>query len=83
MVIEPQFDLALSFSEGLAVVRIKGKFGFIDSLGKMAIEPQFDWALSFSEGLAAVKINGRGGRCRADGKLAEHFEMSDQVRTVS
>ena len=55
VVIEPQFDNAEPFSEGLACVEKDGKWGFIDKSGKMVIEPQFDGASDFSEGLAKVK----------------------------
>jgi hypothetical protein len=59
-VINPQFDRADSFSEGLASVRVgdyeTGKFGFIDKQGRMVINPQFDGVEPFSEGLAAVRI---------------------------
>ena len=55
MVIEPQFDGASDFSEGLAQVEKDGKWGFIDKSGKVVIEPQFDWVSDFSEGLAKVR----------------------------
>ena len=59
-VINPQFDWDISFSEGLASVRIgdvyTGKYGFMDKTGKMVIDPQFDSAYPFSEGLAPVMI---------------------------
>ena len=58
-VINPQFDLAGSFSEGLAPVRIgdfwTGKHGFIDKTGSVVINPQFAFAFSFSDGLASVE----------------------------
>jgi hypothetical protein len=61
-VINPQFDGAFSFSEGLAVVRIgddaTGKYGFIDKTGSFVINSQFNGAESFSEGLARVRIGG-------------------------
>ena len=47
MVINPQFDAASPFSEGLAHVRIGGKWGYIDPAGKMVINPQFDAASPF------------------------------------
>jgi hypothetical protein len=51
MVINPQFDGANEFSDGLAAVRIggylTGKWGFIDKQGKMAINPQFDQSVDF------------------------------------
>jgi hypothetical protein len=56
-VIEPQFDDAYSFSEGLASVEINGKLGYIDKTGKVVIKPEFNYARSFSEGFAAVKVN--------------------------
>lgn len=54
IVIEPQFDLALDFTEGLAAVTLEGKWGYIDTSGTMLIQPQFDRAQPFSEGLGAV-----------------------------
>ncbi|HDS30236.1 MAG TPA: WG repeat-containing protein, partial [Firmicutes bacterium] len=58
--INPQFDRAESFSEGLARVRLgdwkTGKWGFIDKTGQFVISPQFDEASSFYEGLASVEI---------------------------
>lgn len=56
IVIQPKFEDASEFSEGLAYVRVNGKYGFIDTAGNMVIEPQFDDAFSFSEGLASVRV---------------------------
>jgi len=67
LVIQPQFDDAYRFSEGLAAVKIGDKWGFIDKTGKLVIPPQFESISesyenearsfkSFSEGLAAVKL---------------------------
>ena len=39
--IEPRFDYALGFSEGLAGVQINNKWGYIDSTGQILIEPFF------------------------------------------
>ena len=55
VVIEPQFDDAEDFSEGLAQVGKDGKWGFIDKSGKVVIEPQYDYVGDFSEGLAKVR----------------------------
>ena len=56
MVISPQFDGAESFSEGLALVKVDGKRGFIDKKGTIVITPQFESALDFKDGLAKVEL---------------------------
>ena len=42
IVIEPQYEDAYSFSEGLACVKIEDKWGYIDKAGKFVINPQYD-----------------------------------------
>ena len=49
IVINPQFDLAGYFSEGLAAVSIGDKYGFINPKGEIVINPQFDDAQNFSK----------------------------------
>ncbi|OFY84598.1 MAG: hypothetical protein A3F72_19335 [Bacteroidetes bacterium RIFCSPLOWO2_12_FULL_35_15] len=48
-------DICGGFSEGLAPVKIKGKWGYIDNTGKIKINPAYESANEFSEGLAAVE----------------------------
>jgi hypothetical protein len=57
------FTRAYSFSEGLAAVEIDGKFGFIDTSGRVVIEPKFEDLpdMYFSDGLAKVKLEGKYG----------------------
>lgn len=55
IVIQPRFQHALSFSEGLAPVMQDEKWGYITEDGKWAIEPQFAMASLFSESLASVR----------------------------
>ncbi len=43
------------FSEGLAAVKINGKYGYIDKGENVIIDPIYDDAFGFSEGLAVVK----------------------------
>jgi len=50
----PRFDDVGAFSEGLAVVRVKKKFGYIDTSGRLVIPLRFADAAPFSEGLALV-----------------------------
>jgi hypothetical protein len=79
IVVEPQFDGAFDFSEGLALVCIgpckyvkdnpkevlsldetwQGKFGFIDTSGKLAINPMYSAAGSFHQGLATAATGER------------------------
>jgi hypothetical protein len=67
LVIQPQFDDAYRFSEGLAAVKIGDKWGFIDKTGKLVIPPQFESISesyenearsfkTFSEGVAGVQV---------------------------
>jgi hypothetical protein len=58
----PEVEIAGSFSDVLALVRLKKKdsfdqekYGYMDKTGKIVITPQFEIAFNFSEGLAAVK----------------------------
>ena len=60
-VIEPKFELAGPFVQGLAPVKSEGKYGYIDLKGNWRIDPRFLTADAFSEGLSAVKDeNGYG-----------------------
>ena len=56
-----KFEDANSFSEGLAAVKVDGKWGYIDTKGNISIEPQFFWAGDFEGGLAQFKIDKLGG----------------------
>ncbi len=44
------------FHEGLAAIGKEGRFGFIDSRGKVVIPPRFADVLDFSEGRAAFSL---------------------------
>jgi len=58
---ELSFDGVNSFSEGLAMVSINNKIGYIDKTGKVVIEPQFDGGFAFNDGLASVCIKETNG----------------------
>lgn len=77
MIISPQFDDALSFSEGLAAVKLDEKWGYIDRWGNQTIPLLFDDALSFCDGLAGIKQGGKWGFIGHGFDLAipPHFEM--------
>ena len=55
--IPSQFDHAQEFSEGLAAVELKGKWGYIDETGKWQVKPQYVAAFPFNDGMAGVVIS--------------------------
>jgi hypothetical protein len=55
IVIQPQFDKAFPFTEGLAAAASGGAWGYIDGSGSWVIRPAYAMAARFSEGRAAVK----------------------------
>lgn len=77
LVINPMFEWAQAFREGLAAVCVgqgcygidlqhpseirEQKWGYIDKTGAMVIPPQFDHAQSFHDGLASVSVGGKVG----------------------
>lgn len=72
MSINPLYDAAGVFSEGLAAVQIDGKYGYIDEGGNIVIEPRFEFASEFSESLALVLVGGESkgyGYIDKQGKL--------------
>src|SRR5258706_9842498 len=63
VVVEPQFQMAGPFFEGMAEIIENFKVGFIDVTGRVVIKPQFEPAMfrSFREGLAHVQVAGKWG----------------------
>ena len=55
------YDYVGEYSEGLAMVMLNYKYGFIDKSGTLVIPCKYEDAESFSEGLAEVKLNGKYG----------------------
>jgi len=54
---EPEFEEAEEFHEGMAAVRVKDKWGYIDTTGAWAIVSGFTYARNFWHGLASVVWN--------------------------
>ncbi len=79
-VIEPKYDQALSFNEGMARVVVNHKYGYINKSGKYVVEPQFEEAEDFFEDLAAVKINGKWGYIDKNGKVVIKPELDYTFR---
>lgn len=94
IVVEPRYDYATDFSEGLARVFIgktsdcsedfSGKWGFIDKDGNVVIKIQYDFLENFSKGLAFVWIGDRMGFIDKTGKfMKKPLEYSDGLAMKS
>jgi hypothetical protein len=92
IVIAPQFQDALEFSEGLCAVRVSGRYGFVNTKGELTIPATYDYASMFMEGLAVVYLDGKPLFITPEGKVAfesgyaymSHFTDSlSEVRTYS
>jgi hypothetical protein len=57
-------------SEGFRGIQKNGKFGFIDSQGRLRIANRYEGIQKFSEGLAAAMIRGRWGYINREDKIA-------------
>jgi hypothetical protein len=64
-----QFEVAEPFSEGLAAVRIEGRYGFIDTTGKIVIAPRFQAAGPFAGKYAEIRLDNASGIVNRSGKL--------------
>lgn len=58
VVVKPEYDNVISFSDGLAAVRKNSKTGYINSTGKMVIPQIYDKGENFCFGSAKVTLNG-------------------------
>ncbi len=54
IVIEPKYEYSESFFDGLAAVKIDGRYGYIDTEDNIVIGCNFDFASNFREGMAVV-----------------------------
>lgn len=63
IVIPARFESAMSFSEGLAGVKLDGRWGYVDRSGELVIPPRFDSTdvLGFRGGVVSVELNGKEG----------------------
>lgn len=67
--IPKRFEIAQPFSDGLAAVRIDGRYGYIDTTGKIVIAPQFEAGGPFSGEYAEVQVEGRSGAIDRTGRI--------------
>lgn len=76
VLIHPQFDNALYFSEGLAPVFINGKWGYVDFRGNIIVPVQYDEVGSFFMGAAWAKKNGEETYLDRNGRPHESREAA-------
>jgi hypothetical protein len=69
LAIDPSFDAAGLFHEGLAPVKVDGSWGLIDRNGRMVVKPQYDGVLGGSDGRFAVLKDGLWGYVTSGGAL--------------
>lgn len=62
------------FSEGLGLVKIAGKWGYVDSTGSLRIEAAYDEASDFHEGKALVVYKGKQYFINQTGELNFRFK---------
>ncbi len=68
-VVPCKYDDVEDFVEGLAAVKLDGKWGYIDTTGREVIPFKYDYAGDFSEGLAAVNLDGKRGFIDTTGQV--------------
>jgi hypothetical protein len=64
-----RFEVAKPFSEGLAAVRIEGRYGFIDTTGKIVIAPRFQDAGDFTGEYAQILLENSAGIINRSGEV--------------
>jgi len=69
-VIAPQFEEVGTFNEGLAPVKLHGRWRVIDEAGNFPFEETFDHCRGFSDGMAAVNNGGKWGYINPNGEIA-------------
>jgi len=77
LIINPGFEEAYVFHEGLAAVKFEKKYGYINTKGEVIIKPTFEGAGIFSEGLAGVKLNDKCGFINLEGKKKIDFKYKN------
>ncbi len=74
---DKKFDDARDFSQGLAPIKVDGKWGFIKKDGEIAIQPNYENALSFFKIMLSSK-NGPSLFCLALVQLNKRWGFIDQ-----
>ena len=70
MFIEPRFDEAQPFSEGLAAVRVRNQWLYLDTEGNIAISPRFlDHVAPMRNGMSWIEKNGMWAYINQEGQV--------------
>ena len=77
LVIEPKFQSASLFHDGLAAVRESWNRKYINKRGEVVIEGNFSSTGDFSEGKAAVRFDGRWGFINRSGNFVINPKFRD------
>ena len=62
-----KYNYVGTFHNGLAVVKLNNKYGFVNTEGEEVVEPKYDEIGYFYDGLARVKLNGKWGFVNTEG----------------
>lgn len=77
-VIEPEYEAIANFSEGLALLKKDGKWGYANMRGEVVIAPQFERAGDFLNGRARVEKFGEVFLINKKGQLIVEEEAVQQ-----
>lgn len=77
--VEPKFDSARDFSDGLAAVKQNGKWGYVDRKGTFVIPPTFDNARDFNSGIAAIEKKAVWYYINKQGEILKGNPESDKL----
>lgn len=82
---KPQFNAVDPLIDGLARVRVAGRFGFIDGSGRVVIDPVFDEAWAFAPGSTGtpVRQGKRAGVIDRTGAWVFMIEADELRRAIS
>lgn len=70
--INAQFEWAMPFKEGLAAVRLGGKWGYVNKKGEITISPRFNSAQPFKNNLAWVFFKNKWQLINKKGELIQN-----------
>jgi len=76
------YDSIGEFSEGMAIVRLNNKYGYIDSKGKEVVPPIYDAAEKFRNGTAEVVFREQLRIIDLNGKVIQKMELIQKAKPI-